>query len=100
MNALGKFAAGTIMSVISTIIVGFSLMMMWRWFAVPLGLPSIGVLQAIGIRMLVTLPFVGLYMQLGIVNAEEKTSSAMKSTVLSIAALIGLLFAYIIHLLM
>lgn len=36
------------------VICGFTIMVMWRWFIVPLGLPAINIAHACGIDMLVT----------------------------------------------
>lgn len=40
----------TLLSVLS----GFTIMVMWGWYIVPLGLPTIGLIHALGLDMLIT----------------------------------------------
>lgn len=43
-----------ILSVVLSVLCGATIMFMWNWFVVPLGLPMIGLVQALGLD---TLPF-------------------------------------------
>lgn len=57
MNITPKEPSGLtqlILSLILMIISGFTIMWMWSWYIVPLGLPAIGLIHAIGIDMLVS----------------------------------------------
>lgn len=43
-----------VLAVVLCVLCGATIMVMWNWFIVPLGLPVIGLVQALGIDMLVT----------------------------------------------
>lgn len=43
-----------ILSVVLSVLCGATIMFMWNWFVVPLGLPMIGLVQALGLDTLIT----------------------------------------------
>lgn len=43
-----------LLSVILFVLCGVAIMLMWNWFVVPLGLPAIGLIHAMGIDLLVS----------------------------------------------
>ena len=43
-----------ILSVVLSVLCGATSMFMWNWFVVPLGLPMIGLVQALGLDTLIT----------------------------------------------
>ena len=43
-----------ILSVVLSVLCGATIMFMWNWFVVPLGLPVIGLVQALGLDTLIT----------------------------------------------
>lgn len=45
-----------ILSVVLSMLCGATIMFMWNWFVVPLGLPMIGLVQALGLDTLITFP--------------------------------------------
>ena len=49
----GIIALITFIGVVEALLKGFVLSVLWGWFAVPLGVPAIGIAGAIGIALLV-----------------------------------------------
>lgn len=45
----------TALSIGMTLWEGYALMVLWRWFLTPLGLPAVGMAHAIGIALIVNL---------------------------------------------
>lgn len=43
-----------ILAVVLSVLCGATIMFMWNWFVVPLGLPMIGLVQALGLDTLIT----------------------------------------------
>lgn len=43
-----------LLSAVLTVVCGITIMLLWRWYIVPIGLPKIGFVNAIGIDMFVT----------------------------------------------
>lgn len=43
-----------ILAVVLSVLCGATIMFMWNWFVVPLGLPMIGLVQALGLDSLIT----------------------------------------------
>lgn len=43
-----------ILPVVLSVLCGATIMFMWNWFVVPLGLPMIGLVQALGLDSLIT----------------------------------------------
>lgn len=60
---MNKIAAGALIIVLGVVagvvgiaaLNGFMLSYLWQWFVVPLGVPAIGIIQAIGICMIVSM---------------------------------------------
>lgn len=74
---LGGFALLMAISVLSTMWKGYVLSVLWAWFAVPFGLPVLGVVQAMGIALLVTFL---TYQHIATVKPEKSTSADATST--------------------
>lgn len=43
-----------VLTLVLTVLSGFTIMVMWGWYIVPLGLPTINIVHALGLDMLVT----------------------------------------------
>ncbi|OGZ58937.1 MAG: hypothetical protein A3B96_02275 [Candidatus Spechtbacteria bacterium RIFCSPHIGHO2_02_FULL_43_15b] len=89
-----------IMVVIDTIIYGYTLSVLWNWFMVPiLNMPSIGIIHAIGIAMVVRY----LTYQINSCKAEKKSfvemfaEQCLNSILLSS---LTLLLGWILHMFM
>lgn len=55
-GCLGMFLASILMMVIGTLMNGWALSILWKWFVIPIfGLPALSIIQAIGISMTVGL---------------------------------------------
>lgn len=77
----------TLLSIASLFAYAFFLLMTWKWFITPLGLPEIGYVQAIGIRGMI-----GLLLPVpDAENETEKLGDAIVSLIMKSAAF-GLLF--------
>lgn len=71
----------------SAFIGGLTLVLLWGWFVVPLGLPAIGIFHALGLGFLVSGFMSGAYSALGLLvsntfNGEDKIDTVMRSTVI------------------
>ena len=53
MENFGRFIAKGALSIIVTLIQGFVLMWLWRWFIVPLGVKVLTIPWAVGVALLV-----------------------------------------------
>lgn len=71
---------------------GFVLSILWGWFAVPLGLPPIGIAWAIGVATVVGM-LAGSYSE----DKEDKDDGWKKVIVLFVAPLIALGVGWVAH---
>lgn len=53
--AVGKLFITIILLVFSSVLVGYIAFHFWNWFVIPLGAPAIGVVNAIGVVMILRL---------------------------------------------
>lgn len=51
MEAFGKVVAGILVAVLIFLVKGFTLSVLWNWFLPSLGIPVIGIAQAIGVSL-------------------------------------------------
>ncbi len=84
--------------VVTTLLEGYVLSVLWRWFMVPiLGLPALSVVQAIGIALVVAM----LTHQKSHDYPEDKEKSIAKQVAIILAPFLGpltaLLMGWVIH---
>lgn len=96
MEKFGKFMAGLLMLIISTLLLGFVFLKLWHWLIMPVfDLKSINMIESIGIM------FVIGFIKSKIDEKEAKLTMKKlsdKFTISIIFCLITLLFGFIIHL--
>ena len=63
---------------VSTLWKGYVLSVLWVWFAVPLGAPAVGMIQAMGIALLVSFL---TYQHISSPKKEQSTAEAMGDAV-------------------
>lgn len=78
-----------ILSTLLCLLCGIVIMLMWNWFVVPLGLPAIGLIHALGLDMLVS--FVITTSVPKITHFWDRWISAV------LFALLTLLFGWVFH---
>lgn len=79
-------------AILSSVISGLCVAIMWKWFIVPLGVPAIGTAHAIGLTY--------LYAVAAGEKNPDRTTDFKKITYVILFDVIALLFAYVIHLAM
>lgn len=98
LAVIGEFVGIVALLVLSSLLRGYTLSVLWGWFMVPtLGLPHLSVVQAIGIAMVVS--FLTYHDTSDIPKKERSTGEAIASGV-SLAVLyplIALLFGWVVH---
>lgn len=98
----GCFGIGilTLISVVVTsIFAGFVFVTLWGWFAVPFGLPAIGIFQSLGIMTLFGMFLVPMGIRLALNTKNEQSLLTVLSAPILTYALI-LLSGWIWHLLL
>jgi hypothetical protein len=80
----------------STFIGGLMLVLLWGWFAVPLGLPAIGIFHALGLGFLVSGFMSGAYSSLTLlVGNTFKGEDRIDTVVRSVVTRLGIIVAYL-----
>lgn len=74
------YLIGIVLTVVCCIVKGACGATMWRWFVVPLGVPSISIAQAIGISMICTI-MIGHHSNKKIEGGEELCTYAFAQIV-------------------
>lgn len=77
------------------ILSGFAIKLAWMWFIVPLGVPAIGVVHAIGIRMLIT--YIVSSSNSNLNEYKEKNINELVSEMVA-KPIVFLIFTWVIHL--
>jgi hypothetical protein len=80
--------------VVTSVFAGFVFVTLWGWFAVPFGLPAIGIFQSLGIMTLFGMFLVPMGTQLAL-KAEKEQTQAVTLAV----AFLARMFAYALVLL-
>lgn len=97
LTILGGFVGVVALLVVSALLRGYVLSILWGWFMVPtLGLPQLSVVQAIGIAIVVSF----LTHQVNDYEEKERTGGEKITRAVAMAVLIpffALLFGYIAH---
>jgi len=88
---------GLLVAIISTILGGIAIMLMWRWFiATPFNIMEITIPQAIGIDTLLSM----INAKLSDYNSKEQLDNITKCYIMIATPLFSLLIGYIVHLFM
>lgn len=98
---LGAIFGVTGLLVLTTILRGYVLSIMWGWFMVPtLGLPKLSIVQAIGIAAVIS--FLTYQDNSGTVKKQRSASEAFTEALVIAACypLVVLLFGWVVHLYM
>jgi hypothetical protein len=74
---------------------GFSIMMLWNWFVVPLGVVSINIFHALGLS---TLALMLTYRYS--INKDDRDNDNSKMITVFLIPWTSLLFGYVVHLFM
>lgn len=97
LTILGGFVGVVAMMVISSLLRGYALSVLWGWFMVPtLGLPALSVVQAIGIAIVISF----LTYQYNDCQKKEKSfgETVGQASVMAVVYPLGaLLFGWVIH---
>jgi hypothetical protein len=100
IQKLAKSLAILILTIVNTIMGGWILACMWKWFvASQFGLPSITIYQAIGIDFIFAYILCGIYLR--IIDEDTNTIKIITmSLATTVNSLILFVFAYGLHCLM
>ena len=91
-NEFKKFPAGVIITAIGFTLTGLVLSKAWGWYIVPIGMPNISMVQAIGIDLIVT------YMTMQPRNSNDTPTELGKMLINAVGIPLAFLFwAWIIH---
>lgn len=82
---------------VATFFGGYTLMVLWGWFAVPLGLPAIGIFHALGLGFLVSTFMSGAYLLLAWIKTsidgeQSKLEKILQRTITSLMSIVQYAF--------
>lgn len=97
MKTLVAFIYSLVLIVFASIVRGFALAILWRWFMVPFGLPALGIAWSIGVGL--TLSYLlGIQSKNDAEPAKDMFAALVAATFTMVATPAGiLLVGYIVH---